>query len=127
VFGYGVGIDMTRRDLQAAAKKGGSPWDMAKGFDESCPISKLYRAADIGHPDQGRIALTQNGEVKQDGNLNQQIWSVREIIASLSSFVRLEPGDIILTGTPDGVGPVVKGDQLKVEIEGIASFETRID
>ena len=126
VYAYGVGIDLTRRDLQAAAKKAGSPWDMAQGFDDSCPVSYAVPASDIGHPDEGAVRLWVNKEIKQVGNLNQQIWSVKEIISILSTYVRLEPGDIILTGTPDGVGPLKRGDEVKVEIEGIASFETRI-
>jgi len=123
VFGYAVGLDMTRRDLQFAAKQKGLPWDMAKAFDQSAPCSELKTVASIGHPSQGRIQLWVNGELKQDGNLEQQIWPVARIIARLSCYVELRPGDLIMTGTPDGVGSVRPNDLLSGKIEGVGSLE----
>lgn len=122
VYAYAVAVDLTRRDLQDAAKKGGAPWDMAKAFDNSCPIGHAVPAAHCGHLDTARIHLDVNGETRQDGNLNQQIWSVAEIISTLSTYLRLEPGDIILTGTPDGVGPLKRGDHVLAEIEGLPAL-----
>ncbi len=122
VFGYGVGLDMTRRDLQATAKKMGRPWDMAKGFDQSAPMTPLRTAADIGHPSSGRISLTVNGELRQEGDLSQQIWNVPETIAYLSTLVELRGGDLIMTGTPSGVAAVVTGDELVGEIQDIGTL-----
>lgn len=119
VFGYAVGLDMTRRDLQNAAKKLGQPWDMGKGFDQSAPCSAIHRASVIGHPEHGRIQLRVNGEIRQDGDLRSLLWTVPELIARLSTYVHLQPGDLIFTGTPAGVGPVVAGDVLEASIEGI--------
>ncbi len=126
VFGYAAGIDLTRRDLQAEAKKTGRPWDMAKGFDASAPIGAIAPAAAIGHPARGRIALSVNGAARQVSDLDQMIWSVPEIIAALSRLVRLAPGDLIFTGTPEGVAAVKPGDALAGEIEGIGTVLTRI-
>ncbi|OUJ15420.1 fumarylacetoacetate hydrolase family protein [Acetobacter sp. DsW_063] len=123
VYGYAVGLDMTRRDLQAIAKKGGQPWDLSKGFDQSCPISPIAPAARNGHPTSGKIELTVNGEVRQSGNLDDLIWSVPQIIAFLSTYVTLRPGDLIMTGTPSGVGPVRAGDTLRAECEGVGSLQ----
>lgn len=119
VYGYGVGLDMTRRDLQAEAKKMGRPWDMAKGFDQSAPISNLKRAEDIGHPAKGAVRLDVNGQTRQSGDLDQQIWNVPETIAYLSRLVELQPGDLIMTGTPEGVAAIVSGDVLVGTIEGV--------
>ena len=119
VFGYAVGIDLTRRDLQKEAKERGRPWDTAKGFDHSAPISPLHRADDIGHPQAGRIWLDVNGKNRQQGDLNELIWTVPESLAELSTLFRLEPGDLIYTGTPAGVGPVVAGGKLTGGIDGI--------
>jgi fumarylpyruvate hydrolase len=119
VFGYAVGIDFTRRDLQKEAKKLGRPWDTGKGFDESAPVSPVHPAADIGHPQAGRIWLAVNDEIRQQGDLNELIWDVAESVAELSTFFRLEPGDLVFTGTPAGVGPVDVGDRLTGGIEGI--------
>src|SRR5690606_32142212 len=110
VFGYAAGLDMTCRDLQAAAKKAGKPWDMAKGFDHSAPIGLIAPASQIGHPSSGAILLKVNGSERQRGDLADQIWSVPEIISNLSNLVELKAGDLIMTGTPAGVGPVAKGD-----------------
>ena len=125
VFGYAVGLDMTRRDLQAEAKKLGRPWALAKGFDQSCPISPIAPAAMIGHPKRGRISLGVNGATRQDGDLADMIWPVADAIAYLSRFVALAPGDLLMTGTPAGVGPVVAGDVLVGECEGVGRIEVR--
>lgn len=126
VFGYAVGLDMTRRDLQAAAKKQGRPWDMSKGFDQSAPCAPLTPVAQAGHPDKGAIWLKVNGELRQQGDLSDLIWSVAETIAALSETVALFPGDLIYTGTPEGVGPVVKGDRLHAHVEGLVDLEITI-
>ena len=126
VYGYAAGLDMTRRDLQAIAKKPGRPWEMAKGFDHSAPIGTIEPASEIGHPAKGAITLSVNGVVRQKGDLSEQIWSVSEAIAYLSGFVTLKPGDIIMTGTPAGVGAVVRGDVLEGAIEGVGSVRTTI-
>ena len=122
IFGYGAGVDLTRRDLQAEAKKRGRPWDMAKGFDESAPMTPIRSVADIGHPETGRIFLSVNSEVKQDGDLAQQVWKVPEIVANLSTYVALEAGDLIMTGTPAGVGPLAIGDRIEGGIDGIGTL-----
>lgn len=119
VFGYAVGIDLTRRDLQLQAKERRGTWDTAKGFDQSAPISPLHRAEDIGHPDSGEIRLAVNGEIRQHADLNELIWSVPEAIAELSTFFALVPGDLIFTGTPAGVGPLQVGDKITGGIDGI--------
>jgi fumarylpyruvate hydrolase len=122
VYGYGVGLDMTRRDLQTEAKKLQRPWEMGKSFDESCPVTDLVPVTLAGHPTRGAIWLKVNGEVKQKGDLNQQIWQVDEAIAFLSNYVALEPGDIILNGTPAGVGPCGPGDKLEGHIDGLGDL-----
>jgi fumarylpyruvate hydrolase len=111
VYGYGLGLDMTRRDLQGEAKKLGRPWEVGKSFEKSAPMSELVPASEIGHLDQGRICLKVNGEIKQDGDLNQMIWKVPEMIAYLSRFYDIAGGDLIMSGTPAGVGPVQRGDR----------------
>ncbi len=126
VFGYGVGIDLTRRDLQQEAKDKKRPWDWGKGFDQSAPISALRKASEIGHPASGRIHIAVNGAVKQDGDLSQLIWPVADVIAFISQSMRLEAGDLIYTGTPAGVGPVQPGDVLKGEVAGVASLTIKI-
>jgi fumarylpyruvate hydrolase len=123
VFGYAVGLDMTRRDLQAEAKKAGRPWDMAKGFDRSAPTSAVRPASEIGHPERGSIWLRINDELRQEGDLDQQIWKVPETIAYLSTLVELRPGDLIMTGTPKGVGPVSRGDRLVGHIDEVGDLE----
>ncbi len=119
VFGYAVGIDMTRRDLQLAAKESRGTWDTAKGFDQSAPISPVHRATEIGHPESGRIWLSVNGENRQNADLNELIWSVPEALAELSTFFALAPGDLVFTGTPAGVGPLEVGDKITGGIDGI--------
>ena len=122
VWGYGVGLDMTRRDLQGEAKKAGRPWEMGKAFDESAPCTALRRATEIGHPAKGAIWVKVNGQTKQQGDLSQQIWNVQEQIAYLSKMVTLQPGDLIFTGTPAGVGPVNPGDKLEGHIDGVGDL-----
>jgi fumarylpyruvate hydrolase len=122
VFGYAVGLDMTRRDLQAEAKKAGRPWDMAKGFDQSAPTGSIRTVEDIGHPTKGAIWLRINGEPRQEGDLDQQIWKVPETISFLSTLVALRPGDLIMTGTPKGVGRVEPGDRLEGHIDGVGDL-----
>ena len=122
VFGYAVGLDMTRRDLQAVAKKAGRPWDMAKGFDESAPCSALRPADEIGHPASGLVWLEVNGEKRQQGDLAQQIWAVPDALAYLSTLVALRPGDLLMTGTPAGVGAVQPGDRLRGHIDGVGDL-----
>lgn len=122
VWGYGVGLDMTRRDLQGEAKKLGRPWEMGKAFDESAPCTDLRPAAKIGHPERGAIWLEINGTRKQTGDLAQQIWNVPEQIAHLSRLVTLLPGDLIFTGTPAGVGSVQPGDRLVGHVDGVGDL-----
>jgi len=126
VFGYAVGIDLTRRDLQSQAKEKGRPWDMSKGFDQSGPLSALLPAAANGHPSSGRIWLKVNGVTKQDGDLGQMTWNVAEIIANLSSYVSLVAGDLIFTGTPAGVSTIVCGDMLECGIDGVGKLAVRL-
>ena len=126
VYGYAAGLDMTRRDLQNTAKKTGRPWDMAKGFDLSGPIGEIVPASQAGHPAAGKIALTVNGTVRQTSDLAKQIWNVEETISYLSGLVELKPGDLIFTGTPEGVAAVGKGDVLEGEIAGVGTVRTRI-
>jgi fumarylpyruvate hydrolase len=120
IFGHAVGIDLTRRDLQAEAKKSGRPWDMAKGFDHSAPIGPLAPGIP---PASGSISLSIDGEVRQSGDLKDMIWSVAEIIAALSTYVELAPGDLIFTGTPAGVGPIKRGESVRGMIAGIEPIE----
>ncbi len=122
VWGYAVGLDMTRRDLQGQAKKMGRPWEMGKSFDESAPCSALRPTSEIGHPAKGAITLEVNGEVRQQGDIAQQIWNVQEQIAYLSALVTLQPGDLIFTGTPAGVGPVQPGDRLHGHVDGVGDI-----
>ena len=122
VWGYGVGLDMTRRDLQQAAKDLGRPWDWGKGFDLSAPCAPLQRVAQTGHPSTGRIWLSVDGKVKQDGDLSELIWPVPDIISILSRSMALAPGDIIMTGTPAGVGAVVAGNRMTGGVAGLGEI-----
>jgi len=126
VWGYAIGNDLTRRDLQAEAKKLGRPWMMAKGFDGSAVCGPVHPVSVVGHLDKGGISLSVNGAVRQKGDLAQMIWSVPEIIAELSAYVRLEPGDLIYTGTPAGVGVLEPGDVVDIAIDGLGALTNRI-
>jgi fumarylpyruvate hydrolase len=122
VFGYGVGLDMTRRDLQGEAKKMGRPWEMGKAFDNSAPCTALKTVAMVGHPAKGAIWLKVNGKVTQKGDLSEMIWNVPETIAYLSKLITLRAGDIIMSGTPAGVGPVKAGDKLEGHVDGVGDL-----
>jgi fumarylpyruvate hydrolase len=126
IYGYGVGLDLTRRDLQAESRKQGKPWDTAKSFDHSAPLSAIVPAARIGHPVRGRIELRVNGALRQQGDLADMIWNVPEIIAELSTLFELAPGDLIFTGTPAGVGPLVAGDTVHGSIAGVGELQIRV-
>ncbi|MBB4799292.1 fumarylpyruvate hydrolase [Brevundimonas bullata] len=126
VFGYAVGNDLTRRDLQADAKAGARPWDMAKGFDHSAVLSPIRPVAEIGHPTAARIWLSVNGAMRQDGDIADMIWPVADIIAELSTYVELQPGDLIYTGTPAGVGRISPGDLVEGGIDGIGAIANRL-
>ncbi|MBI4754505.1 MAG: fumarylacetoacetate hydrolase family protein [Betaproteobacteria bacterium] len=126
VWGYACGLDMTRRDLQQASRERKHPWDLGKDVDRSAVVSEIVPAGAVGRPTCGEIALRVNDAVKQRADLGDLIWSVPELIAHLSRYYRLQPGDLIFTGTPAGVGPVVPGDRLAGSIEGVGSIEIRI-
>jgi fumarylpyruvate hydrolase len=127
VWGYGVGLDLTRRDLQAVAKEAGRPWDMAKGFDASAPCTPLRPVSAFGHPGEDAcIRFTVNGDVRQDGCLNEMIWPIADIISHLSRLVTLAPGDLIFTGTPGGVGALQPGDRVHGEVAGVDEFDLEI-
>jgi fumarylpyruvate hydrolase len=126
VWGYGVGLDLTRRDLQAVAKDTRRPWDMAKGFDASAPCSALHPVSRVGHPDAARIFLDVNGKTVQDGNLNEMIWPVADILSHISRYMALQPGDLVMTGTPAGVGALQPGDLVHGEVAGIAAFDLTV-
>jgi fumarylpyruvate hydrolase len=122
VWGYAVGLDMTRRDIQGEAKKMGRPWEMGKSFDQSAPCTPVRPATEIGHPSKGAIWVKVNGEQKQQGDIAQMIWSVPEQINYLSSLVTLQPGDLIFSGTPAGVGPIKPGDKLEGHVDGVGDL-----
>ncbi|MGI9500272.1 MAG: fumarylacetoacetate hydrolase family protein [Geminicoccaceae bacterium] len=126
VYGYGLALDMTRRDLQGEMKKLGRPWEIGKAFEKSCPCTPLVRAADIGHPERGAIWLEVNGERRQEGDLDQMIWKVPEMITYLSELFTLAPGDLILSGTPSGVAAVTRGDKLKGHANAIGDLEVEV-
>jgi len=126
IWGYAVGIDMTRRDLQAKCKEQRRPWEIAKGFDHSAPCGTLSPASVTGHPTQGEISLQINGETRQSGDLNQLIWKVPEVVSYLSGLFKLYSGDLIMTGTPSGVGPVQRGDTLIGRIEGLQELQCKV-
>lgn len=126
VFGYAVGLDMTRRDIQGELKAKGRSWEMGKAFDQSAPVSPIVPAARIGHPQRGAITLKVNSQSRQHGDLSDMIWPVADIIANLSGYVTLQPGDLIFTGTPAGVGRVAPGDRLEGGIEGVGTLSVTI-
>jgi len=122
VWGYGVGVDLTRRDLQDEAKRLSRPWDWSKGFDASAPCTALRPVSDVGHPSSGRVWLAVNGEVRQQGNLKDLIWPIADVISHVSRAVALQPGDLIFTGTPAGVGALQPGDRVSGGVDGVADF-----
>ncbi|MEP2781685.1 MAG: fumarylacetoacetate hydrolase family protein [Pseudoruegeria sp.] len=124
VWGYGVGNDLTRRDLQAAGKEKRRPWDMGKGFDDSAACGPLHPVTEIGHPGTGRITAEVDGVLKQDGDLAEMIWPVADIIAHLSGLVTLAAGDLIYTGTPAGVGPIQRGQTCRITVQGLGAITT---
>ena len=126
VFGYGVGIDLTRRDVQQVAKDLRRPWDMGKGFDNAAPCTAIRPVEKTGHPDKGSIWIKVNGESRQSGDLNMQIWRVPETIAYISTFVTLQPGDLIFNGTPEGVSKVQPGDKLEGHVDGVGDLTVNI-
>ena len=126
VFGYGLALDMTRRDLQAQAKKMGRPWEIAKAFEGSAPVGPIHPAERIGHPDRGAVRLWINDDLRQDGDLDQMIWKVPEMIAYLSRYFELAAGDVILSGTPAGVGPVKRGDRIRIAIDGLGKMDVTV-
>ncbi|MGP3699268.1 fumarylacetoacetate hydrolase family protein [Rhodobacter sp. NSM] len=126
VWGYAIALDMTRRDRQAEAKKAGRPWEIGKAFERSAPVGPVHPAAGIGHPASGRIAVTVGGVTRQEGDLNQMIWKVPEMIATLSRHFALAAGDVILTGTPAGVGAVVRGDVMEASIDGLGTLRVEV-
>jgi fumarylpyruvate hydrolase len=126
VFGYALGLDMTRRDLQEEAKKTGRPWEIGKAFEHSAPMTDIVPASAIGHPDRGEITLKVNGVLRQKGDLNQLIWKVPEMIAYLSAAFALQPGDLIFSGTPAGVAAIQRGDVLEGHCAGVADLTTRV-
>jgi fumarylpyruvate hydrolase len=126
VFGYGVGIDLTRRDLQLQAREQGRPWDWGKGFDLSAPIAPLHPFEEVGHPTAGRIWLAVDGQVKQDSDISKLIWPVPDIISIASGSMELKPGDLIMTGTPEGVGPVKRGEVMTGGIEGLGEIRITV-
>jgi len=126
VYGYGLSFDMTRRDLQGEMKKMGRPWEIGKAFERSAPCGPILPASAIGHPTDGHLALTVNGETRQKGNLNQMIWKVPEMIAYLSEYFELAAGDVIQSGTPAGVGPVEKDDVMVLTIDGLGKLTVKV-
>lgn len=126
VWGYAVSLDMTRRDLQGEAKKQGRPWEIGKAFERSAPVGALTPVSDLGDLTNGRVELKVNGALKQEGDLNQMIWKVPEMISYLSDYFELQAGDVIMSGTPSGVGPVVKGDTMDASIEGLGTLTVKV-
>jgi fumarylpyruvate hydrolase len=126
VYGYAVALDMTRRDLQGEAKKMGRPWEVGKAFEASAPCSAIVPAAEIGHPSAGKVWLELNGQMRQTGDLDQMIWKVPEMISYLSALFTLQPGDLILSGTPAGVGAVKRGDHLRGGVDKVGEIDVRV-
>lgn len=127
VYGYGVSLDMTRRDLQGEMKKLGRPWEIGKAFEMSAPAGPVFPVSKVGHPDEGSIWLKVNGETRQSGDLNQMIWKTSEMISILSTLFTLQAGDVILTGTPAGVGPIVRGDVIHGHVAGVGDLEVSVN
>lgn len=126
VFGYGLALDMTRRDLQSIQKKMGRPWEVGKAFEKSAPCGPVHPVSAVGHLDQGHLELKVNGAVRQEADLNQMIWKIPEMISYLSEYYELAPGDVILSGTPSGVAAVEKGDVMVLTIDGLGSLEVKV-
>jgi len=126
VFGYALALDMTRRDLQGEAKKLGRPWEIGKAVERSAPVGPVHPVETVGHLDEGRITLEVNGDLRQEGDLNQMIWKVPEMISYLSEYFQLAPGDVTLSGTPSGVAPVARGDTMKIGIEKLGSMTVKV-
>ena len=126
VFGYALSLDMTRRDLQGAQKKMGRPWEIGKAFERSAPVGPVHRVSETGHLDSGSITLRVNGDLRQEGDLNQMIWKIPEMISYLSDYFELAGGDVILSGTPSGVGPIVNGDTMEVAAEGLGAMTVSV-
>ena len=126
VFGYALSLDMTRRDLQGIQKKAGRPWEIGKAFEASAPIGPIHPASEIGHPSDGKIELTVNGEIRQEGDLNQMIWKVPEMISYLSEYYELAAGDVILSGTPSGVAAVQRGDVMVLKADGLGELSVKV-
>jgi fumarylpyruvate hydrolase len=126
VYGYAVGLDMTRRDLQGVAKKMGRPWEIGKAFERSAPMGALVPASEIGHPDQGLVQLKVNGAVRQEGDLNQLIWKVPEMISYLSEYFELAAGDLIMSGTPSGVAAVSRGDVMECHVDHVGDLTVKV-
>lgn len=126
VYGYAIGLDMTRRDLQGQMKKAGRPWEIGKAFERSAPVGPLFSVDEIGHLDAGQIRLAVNGDIRQDGDLNQMIWKVPEMISYLSQYYDIAAGDVIMSGTPAGVGPVVRGDIMVGTIDGLGELQVKV-
>lgn len=127
IFGYAVGLDMTRRDLQIGARERSRPWELGKSFDESAPIGHLHPAGVIGHPTEGAIWVQVDGEVRQRSDIAKLIWSCAEIVANLSTFFELRPGDLVYTGTPEGVGKVERGQTMRGGIDGLGEVSVRVE
>ncbi len=126
VYGYALALDMTRRDLQGEMKKAGRPWEIGKAFERSAPVGPVHPVSEVGHPDHGRVALTVNGELRQEGDLNQMIWKVPEMISYLSDYFELAAGDVILSGTPSGVAAVEKCDTMDLSVEGLGHMTVKV-
>jgi fumarylpyruvate hydrolase len=126
VFGYAVGFDLTRRDLQNAAKDRGQPWEWGKSFDRSAPIAPIHRVADVGHPSEGRIWAEVDGKLKQEGDLRELIWPIADVIAIASKSMALAPGDLIFTGTPSGVGPITPGQTVRGGVAGLGDVAVTV-
>lgn len=126
VYGYALSLDMTRRDLQGEMKKAGRPWEIGKAFERSAPIGPLHKVEEVGHLEEGAITLKVNGALRQEGDLNQMIWKTAEMISYLSNYFELAAGDVIMTGTPSGVGPVVKGDVMEVGLAALGKLRVNV-